>query len=107
MKKMFVFALMLAMFIALTGGYGQVINSDWVTRSFTSAAEETSSYPTLVVGQKYRFFANASDQSSLQCRVGTVIEQDGRWVKFNANGVTDNPYWANLDNLVFLEEYKY
>jgi len=104
MKKMFVFALMLALFIALTGGYGQVINSDWVTRSFTSAAEETSSYPELIVGQGYRFYANASDDGSLESRTGTVIEQDGRWVKFNSNSTPDNPYLVNLDNIVFLSE---
>jgi len=64
MKKIFITALLLAMFVALTGGYGQVINSDWVTRSFTSAAEETSNYPQLIVNKEYvsllsqRFYRN-------------------------------------------------
>ena len=103
MKKIFIAALLLAMFVALTGGYGQVINSDWVTRSFTSAVEETSNYPQLIVNTEYAFRVYRTDGYER----GTVLEQNGPWVLIGRqkNGDTwDYINRINLDNIAIIHE---
>ena len=91
---MFVFALMLALFIALTGGYGQVINSDWVTRSFTSAEEVVNAYPVLEVGTKYSF----QFHSQVACS-GKILEQKENWVFIERYNIPDA--WVNLENVAY------
>ena len=96
MKRIFMFTLMLAMFVALTGGYGQILNSDWVSRSFTSAEEVSQGYPVLEVGAEYHFQANDTGTG------GPVLEQNGRWVLVYYSNTNRN-YWVNLDNIVHIK----
>lgn len=91
---MFVFALMLALFIALTGGYGQVINSDWVTRSFTSAEEVVNAYPVLEVGTEYLFQFHTQVAYS-----GKILEQNDNWVYIKRTEYQNA--WVNLENVAY------
>lgn len=81
MKRAFIFCLALALFIAITGGYGQIINSQWIAKSFISADQTSGQNPTLEVGKYYHFNTINGDITE---KIGgyVLIEQNGKWVTF-------------------------
>lgn len=90
MKRTLIFALALALFIAITGGYGQLVNSRWVTRSFISAEEKAEAYPPLQVGKRYLFWDTQEEKNA------TVVEIYGQWVLVDDNYRT---HYINLDRI--------
>lgn len=98
MKRTFIFALALALFIAISGGYGQLVSSRWVTRSFISAEETPDNYPHFEIGENYKFYENGNLVQ------GRIVEANGRWLT-----VYDQIYYKyiNLDRVTYIEIVKY
>ncbi|NLN93403.1 MAG: hypothetical protein GX130_08870 [Candidatus Hydrogenedens sp.] len=98
MKRAFIFVLAVALFIAITGGYGQLVNSRWITRSFISAEERPSEYPEFVIGNNYKFYENGNLVQ------GRIVEANGRWLT-----VYDQIYYKyiNLDRVTYIEIIQY
>jgi ABC-type glycerol-3-phosphate transport system substrate-binding protein len=107
MKRVFIFVLALALFIAITGGYGQIINSKWVARSFISADQTADEYPLLKTDVAYEFHMNNGKEyrhnsdTFNRDQVGFVIEQQGKWVTLQGNVSGGRQYRQriNLDNV--------
>ncbi|HNZ47632.1 MAG TPA: hypothetical protein PLY90_02190 [Candidatus Hydrogenedentes bacterium] len=107
MKRAFIFCLALALFIAITGGYGQIINSQWIAKSFISADQTSGQNPTLEVGKSYEFTLVTG--SVLEQRVLSeyvLIEQNGKWVTFKKEyrEPTDPYYNKDLYILINLDQ---
>jgi hypothetical protein len=119
MKRAFIFVLALALFIAITGGYGQIINSDWVARSFISADQNAEEYPQLKEDVKYSFYMNdgrtytgGNNDNYNGPYVGFVVEQKGKWVTLtgdhrNYDGLYGHDHnHINLDNVCRIQHYE-
>jgi hypothetical protein len=115
MKRVFIFLLALALFIAITGGYGQIINSDWVARSFISADQRAEEYPQLEKDVAYKFYmTDGKTYHGGDGNIGFVIEQKGKWLTLERKSVDsyNNTLYGhyyhciNLDNVCAIEHYE-
>lgn len=102
MKRAFIFCLALALFIAITGGYGQIINSQWIAKSFISADQTSGQNPILEVG-KYYEFSLVTGRSFKQEKY-VLIEQNGKWVTFKREYRDSSNYAYNRFILINLDQ---